>query len=137
MAQAKEAPTVEARARALKEIGDTTLYMSGFFEGSLTGRRGLVDPDYFISMGGSAYGQLAALPTTTRSTAAQFFRAAYGELSQRFADFVAVLKTVRGATGLGSAPSGQALRGGAHSIRSSAALRESCIVDLGIRARPN
>jgi hypothetical protein len=104
MAQAKEAPTPEARARVLKEIGDTTLYMSGFFEESLTGRRGLVDPDYFISMGGSAYGQLASLATTTRSNAAQFFRAAYGELSQKFADFVAVLKTVRDATGLGSAP---------------------------------
>jgi hypothetical protein len=104
MAQAKEAPTPEARARALKEIGDTTLYMSGLFAESIAGRHGLVDVDYYISMGGAAYGQLASLAVTTRSTSAQFFRAAYTELSQKFADFVAVLTAVREATGLGGAP---------------------------------
>jgi hypothetical protein len=105
MAQAKEATTPEARARALKEIGDTTLYMSGFFAERIPGRHGLVDVDYYISMGGSAYGQLATMGGSTRATAAQFFRAAYTELSQKFAEFVDVLAAVREGAGLGSGPS--------------------------------
>jgi len=98
MAQAKEAPTPEARARALKEIGDTTLYMSGFHAERIAGRHGLVDVDYYISMGGAAYGQLASLVSATRGSAVQFFREAYAELSQKFADFVEVLAAVREGT---------------------------------------
>src|SRR5262245_52661987 len=42
------------RAKTLKDIGDTSLYLSGFFADHLT--RKLVDVDYYIAMGGSAYG---------------------------------------------------------------------------------
>jgi hypothetical protein len=45
------------RVRALKEVGDTALVLSGFFAESLA--RGLVDVDYYVSLGKSAYGQLA------------------------------------------------------------------------------
>src|SRR4051794_4950740 len=63
MAQAANA-TPEARARGLKEIGDTSLYMSGFFSDSLT--RKLVDRSYYIAIGGAAYGQLAGTSTAIR-----------------------------------------------------------------------
>jgi len=85
--------TPDVRARGLKEIGDTSLYVSGFFADSLTRR--LVDVDYYIAMGGSAYGQLAQLVGATRGSATVFFRSAYDELSARFTAFVEVLNEVR------------------------------------------
>src|SRR4029453_11179807 len=57
MAEAANAPP-DVRVRALKEVGDTSLYMSGFFAEAL--ERKLGDLDYYISMGGAAYRQLAA-----------------------------------------------------------------------------
>src|SRR4029078_12982392 len=45
------------RGRSLRRIGDTSLYVSGFWSDSLEGR--LVDVDYYIEMGGTAYGELA------------------------------------------------------------------------------
>ena len=92
MAQLASA-TPDVRARGLKEIGDTSLYVSGFFGDSLTRR--LVDVDYYIAMGGSAYSQLAALMDVTRGSASGFFRTAYGELAAKFGAFVAVLAEVR------------------------------------------
>src|SRR5689334_13384113 len=77
MAQAADA-TAEARSRALKEIGDTALYVSGFFADSLVRR--LVDVDYYIDMGGSAYGQLSRL--AGRGTAPELLREAFTELSE-------------------------------------------------------
>src|SRR5688500_13402457 len=85
--------TPDVRARGLKEIGDTSLYVSGFFADSLTRR--LVDVDYYIAMGGSAYGQLAQLVGATRGSATELFRAVYDELSAKFAAFVDVLNEVR------------------------------------------
>src|SRR5690349_18796728 len=58
LASLAEAPSGQ-RARGLKEIGDTSLYMSGFFADSLA--RKMVDVDYYVAMGGSAYNQLANL----------------------------------------------------------------------------
>ena len=49
-----------APARAaphLREIGDTSLYVSGFWSESLDQRA--IDVAYYIDMGGSAYGELA------------------------------------------------------------------------------
>src|SRR6516225_2434594 len=46
----------DERIRQLKDVGDKSLYVSGFFADSL--QRKLVDVDYYIQMGGSAYGQL-------------------------------------------------------------------------------
>src|SRR5215470_3115468 len=68
----------DAKVKGLKEIGDTSLYVSGFFADSLTRR--LVDVDYYMAMGGSAYSQLAGLMETSRGSASDFFRAAYLEL---------------------------------------------------------
>src|SRR4029453_2654208 len=44
------------RVRTLKHVGDTSLYVAGFFAESLN--RSLVDVDYYVSVGQSAYAQL-------------------------------------------------------------------------------
>jgi len=74
------------RVRALKEVGDTTLYMAGFFADSL--RRGIVATDYYIGMGEAAYRELAHRLTGSS------VRAVYEELSAKFPRFVDVLAEV-------------------------------------------
>jgi hypothetical protein len=66
------------RAAHLRRLGDTALFVSGFFGDSLA--RSLVDVDYYIAMGGRAYGALAE--------SERGLDALYEELSGRFADFV-------------------------------------------------
>jgi hypothetical protein len=74
------------RVRALKEVGDTTLYMTGLFGESL--RRGIVATDYYIGLGEAAYAELAA--RLSGSTVQQVF----GELAAKFPRFVDVLGEV-------------------------------------------
>lgn len=97
MAQA-QAALPEERARTLKAIGDTSLYMSGFFADALT--RKLVDVDYYIEMGGAAYGQLARAPVPR--TFPEHFRDAFDELAAKFRAFVDVLSEVRSHTAIAS-----------------------------------
>ena len=86
--RAVEAPKPE-RARHLKRMGDTALYVSGFFSDSL--ERQLVDVDYYASMGGRAYDALGdlkrgdALAAMFRELAAKFLRIAelFSEISER------------------------------------------------------
>lgn len=68
------------RARQLKRLGDTSLFVSGFFGDSLA--RGAVGPGYYRAMGERAYGALAE---AERSEA---LAGLYGELSRRFDAFV-------------------------------------------------
>ncbi len=72
--------TREARYRHLKRLGDTSLFVSGFFGDSLA--RSLVDVDYYIAMGERAYDALreAHGPSGTREV--------FGELAERFGQFV-------------------------------------------------
>jgi hypothetical protein len=74
------------RVRALKEVGDTSLYVAGFFAESLT--RSLVDVDYYVGLGVSAYAQLAGRLGGNLTQV-------YGELAEHFPDFVDVLGEVR------------------------------------------
>jgi hypothetical protein len=48
-----------ARLRMLRRLGDTSLFISGFFPDSLARRSSLVDVDYYIAMGGRAYDAVA------------------------------------------------------------------------------
>jgi hypothetical protein len=68
------------RAAQLRRLGDTALFVSGFFADSLS--RSLVDVDYYIAMGGRAYGTLRE---TERGAGLTDL---YGELSDRFPTFV-------------------------------------------------
>jgi hypothetical protein len=81
------------RRNQLREIGDTSLYVSGFWAESLADK--LVDVDYYIDLGGTAYGELARGGTGwTRDP----FGEVFGELAANFARFVEVLMVISGRT---------------------------------------
>lgn len=67
----------------LKKLGDTSLYISGFFGDSLN--RKVVDIDYYAEMGGAAYGSLSNM------TSDEDLAVVYSEFSHRFLDFVDAL----------------------------------------------
>lgn len=69
------------KRRLLKNIGDLSLYISGFFGDSL--QRKIVDLDYYADIGGIAYSTLAA----ERSHSGEV----YEEFSKKFTTFVDVL----------------------------------------------
>ncbi|MGZ3723250.1 MAG: hypothetical protein ACXVA9_09985 [Bdellovibrionales bacterium] len=71
------------RTDLLKKLGDSSLYISGFFGDSLT--RKIVDIDYYVDMGGVAYGALST------SAPDENLSQVYGEFSSRFGEFVDVL----------------------------------------------
>ena len=66
------------RAASLRRLGDTALFVSGFFGDSLA--RTHVDVGYYISMGERAYGTLAETERGLDDL--------YGELASRFGQFV-------------------------------------------------
>lgn len=66
------------RAARLRRLGDTALFVSGFFGDSLA--RTNVDVDYYIAMGERAYGSLAELERGHGDL--------FGELAARFPMFV-------------------------------------------------
>lgn len=91
MADAADAPTVAKRNYALQRIGDVALFISGFFADSLANKA--VDVDYYIYMGGSAYGSLSEeVRGTFRGNA---FADIYRELAEKFQVLVDVLNEVR------------------------------------------
>src|SRR5262245_42872701 len=84
LARALESGGMEQRA-SLREIGDLSLFVSGFFSDSL--RNKLVDVDYYIAIGGSAYTALSRFDSDTLSPV-------FGELADKFVGFVDVLSEV-------------------------------------------
>lgn len=99
-AQAVEATTPEARQVSLKRLGDMALVVAGLFSASLS--RKLVDVDYYIAMGGAAYGFLA--DNAAGSARGKVFGAVFGELSVKFQSFVDVLTEVSENSSLGARP---------------------------------
>jgi hypothetical protein len=88
MLAAVEATPRERRAQ-LREIGDTSLYVSGFWSESLDTKP--VDVRYYIELGGSAYGELAR---GALGWLGDPFGDVFGELSSKFPRFVEVLAIV-------------------------------------------
>lgn len=89
-ADALEAASLEERHQILRRLGDVALLISGLFSSSLN--RKLVDVDYYIAMGGTAYGYLCDLNRgTVRGKA---LCAIFGELSEKFQLFVDVISEV-------------------------------------------
>ena len=74
----------------LRQVGDASLFISGFFSDSL--RRSLVDVDYYVSLGGYAYRSLVASDDTLSPI--------FAELSEKFVAFVDVLSDVSARTQL-------------------------------------
>ena len=89
-AEAVEAESRTARELALKRLGDVALLISGMFSASLD--RKLVNVDYYIAMGGSAYGFLSngMSQVTGRGANGRMF----AELAAKFQAFVDVLGEV-------------------------------------------
>jgi len=84
LARALEAGGFQQRT-TLRQIGDTSLFVSGFFSDSL--RHKLVDVDYYVSIGGCAYNALSRQETDALSPV-------FAELADKFAVFVDVLSEV-------------------------------------------
>lgn len=94
---AAAARTAEERDKALRRLGEIALFIAGLFANSLS--RSLVDVDYYIAMGGSAYGRLALSPGPK---ARRTLREVYTELARHFPGFVEVLAEVGDRANLGS-----------------------------------
>ena len=94
MADAVETESQEQRSNSLQRIGDVALFTAGFFADSLAHRP--VDIDYYVRMGGGAYGSLSdEIKGTTRGMAlVEVFR----ELARKFQSLVDVLNEVRDGT---------------------------------------
>jgi hypothetical protein len=75
------------RARLLRGMGDTALFMSGFFAESLNGRT--ADLSYYRTMGGQAYSRLSQ-----EEVPFPFDRSVFSELAFRFTQFADLLSEV-------------------------------------------
>jgi hypothetical protein len=91
LADATDAASTEERNMSLQRIGDVALFIAGFFADSLAHK--LVDIDYYIHMGGSAYGSLS---DESRGTArGRALGGVFQELARKFHIVVDVLNEVR------------------------------------------
>lgn len=89
LARALESGGMEQRAR-LRNLGDFSLFTSGYFSDSLRCR--LVDVDYYVSMGEYAYSSLGRRDEDA-------FGEVYAELARKFVAFTDVLSDVSEQTG--------------------------------------
>lgn len=69
----------------LRRVGDASLFLVGFFSDRV--RRRLADVDYYISLGGSAYGRLAEDDD-------EAFAEVFGEMSEKFVPLTDVLADI-------------------------------------------
>ncbi len=91
MADAAAASSAVERTFSLQRIGDVALFVAGFFADGLAHK--LVDLDYYINMGGTAYGSLSdEIRGTARGRALAHV---YRELARKFQIVVDVLNEVR------------------------------------------
>lgn len=87
---ALQAPSGELRNLLLRRLADVALFISGVFSDSL--RRKAVDVDYYVAMGGGAYGYLS--DNLSRWKVGRALSPVFGELSTKFQGFVDVLNDV-------------------------------------------
>jgi hypothetical protein len=78
---------------ALQRVGDVSLFVAGFFGEGLNTK--LVGVDYYVSMGGAAYGTLAQ--NIRGSVRGRAVGDVFTELAEKFSDFVDVLADIRDA----------------------------------------
>ncbi len=90
--------SVTVRTRLLQRLGDTALFIAGVFTDSLN--RKLVDVDYYVAMGGTAYAQVSDSMRGHR--AVKTIAALFNELREKFIDFVDVLNEVSERSNLSS-----------------------------------
>jgi len=85
-AAALESETLESRIRNFRQMGDFTLYISGFFSPSLNSK--IVNSSYYIKMGEAAYNQAGSLAKPQQN------RKLFIELSLKFIPLVNILTEV-------------------------------------------
>jgi len=90
LGEALDAPSAMARQRGLQRLGDVSLFVAGFFARSFA--RKLIDIDYHIAMGGSAYSSLA--DSMQRSQSGRSIAATYAQLAEKFQLLVDALNEV-------------------------------------------
>jgi hypothetical protein len=91
LAEASEATDRGTHNAVLRRVGDTSLFVAGFLGDGFA--RKLVDVDYYIDMGGAAYGRLSASVRGTLQGRA--WGAVFAELAEKFREFVDVLAEIR------------------------------------------
>ncbi len=110
-----------AEHRTLKRVGDTSLFISGFFSDSLNRR--IVDIDYYMSLGAVAYRFLSRHDADAQSSV-------FGELAAKFESFVDVLSEVSERSALTS--NADLLRLYERWLRSGSRRAGDRLVELGI-----
>lgn len=88
--EAQQQTSPSLKYQGLRQLGDTALFIAGMFPGVL--RRKPVGIDYYIAMGGSAYGSVSGLVGRLRLNDA--FSGVFTELCGQFASLVDVLSEV-------------------------------------------
>ena len=74
------------RVTVLKEVGDTSLFVSGYFPESLNPTT--IDVDYYVGIGQVAYGELSRLSRSSQASTV------FTELANKFRGFVEVLTEI-------------------------------------------
>ncbi len=91
LARAAATDDLQERNLVLRRVGDTSLFVAGFLGDGFTAK--LVDVDYYIDVGGAAYGSLSE---NVRGTGlGRVWSSVFAELAQKFRDFVDVLAEIR------------------------------------------
>jgi len=91
------------RRTHLREIGDTSLFVCGFWGDSLG--RGLVDVGYYTDLGEMAYRELAhGAPAVAQADHRARAPGVFGDLARNFSRFVGVLMTISRRTARGRSP---------------------------------
>jgi hypothetical protein len=91
LAEAAAAPDAQTRNIVLQRVGDTSLFVAGFFQDGFA--RKLVDVDYYIEVGGAAYGSLSE--NVRRTIRGRAIGGVFAELAAKFRAFVDVLAEIR------------------------------------------
>lgn len=110
------------KVELLKKLGDRTLYTCGFFSDSF--QRKIIDMDYCVEMGGTAYGLLA------ESTREDSLSEVYSVCSKRFVEFVEALNYISEKAQLQSA--NNVLRIYDRYLKTGSELAREKLNDLGI-----
>jgi hypothetical protein len=113
----------EERIRTLRRLGDVSLYKAGFFAGAL--QSSVVGADYYIQMGGTAYGQVAELSPPAG------FAEVYRELCSKFRALVEVLEEISARGMVQGGPTGT-LKVYETWVRTGSNKLERVLVDAGL-----
>ncbi len=124
--KAQNSDSLQERSEIYKRLGDTSLYISGFFGDSLN--RKIVDIDYYVQMGGTAYSSLAA------GTHEDLLAFVYRDFADRFMEFVDVLAHISQEVFVQGNQS--VLRLYERYLRTGSALARDKLIEMGVMAIP-